>query len=64
MIIIVKLDREYLVDVGFGAYFFRKPVPLDGTPIHDISGTFRVNSTSSEGEYPSLFVLLVQLKRN
>ncbi|MFJ6207502.1 arylamine N-acetyltransferase [Lysinibacillus sp. NPDC092081] len=48
MILLVKLDKEYLVDVGFGAYFFRTPIPLDGNPVNDISGSFRVHRTEQE----------------
>lgn len=47
MIIMVTLDQEYLVDVGFGAYFFRKPIPLDGLIIQDISGSYRVYCTAN-----------------
>ncbi|WP_405078991.1 arylamine N-acetyltransferase [Paenibacillus chitinolyticus] len=38
--ILAELDRSYLVDVGFGDSA-RTPVPLDGTPVEDVSGVYR-----------------------
>jgi N-hydroxyarylamine O-acetyltransferase len=38
---VVALDDDYLVDVGFGD-FARRPLPLDGDPVSDVGGTFRV----------------------
>ncbi|MEY9093635.1 arylamine N-acetyltransferase [Paenibacillus sp. RC84] len=38
--ILAELDRSYLIDVGFGDSA-RSPVPLDGTPVEDVSGVYR-----------------------
>lgn len=37
-VIVVTLDRRYVVDVGTGAPMLRRPVPLDGTIIEDELG--------------------------
>lgn len=41
MVILVSLDQEYLVDVGFGDSC-RKPVPMTGEVIADTTGKYRV----------------------
>lgn len=40
MVIIVKLDKEYLVDVGFGRSS-RYPIPINGE-VNSVDGLFRV----------------------
>lgn len=40
--ILVQLDVPYLVDVGFGADSPRSPIPLNGDPITNCTGTHRV----------------------
>lgn len=42
MVIIVRLEQEYLADVGFGDFFFRRPIPLTGEVVHDLSGSYRI----------------------
>lgn len=41
MALIVHLDKDYLVDVGFGDSV-RSPLPLSGEVIEDVSGTFQI----------------------
>lgn len=49
--LLVKLDKEYLVDVGFGDSF-RVPLPIPDGQVKDISGTYRVyHNSETEGEY-------------
>lgn len=36
---LVSLDRPYVVDVGLGIPTVRRPIPLDGTPVEDGTGT-------------------------
>lgn len=42
MLILVHLDQDYLVDVGFGEFSFRSPLPLNGVSNSFLSGTFRI----------------------
>jgi N-hydroxyarylamine O-acetyltransferase len=46
MALIVTLDSQYLVDVGFGD-FCREPLPIFGDPRSDVSGTYKVASGES-----------------
>lgn len=46
MTLIVTLDKEYLVDVGFGDSF-RKPLILKNGSNEDISGKYRIRALSS-----------------
>jgi N-hydroxyarylamine O-acetyltransferase len=48
---IVELDQPYLVDVGFGEFFFIRPVPLSEEVIEDISGAYRVVIDEETGKY-------------
>ena len=41
MVLLVQMDKIYLVDVGFGDCF-RKPIALPGGLVEDISGTYRI----------------------
>jgi N-hydroxyarylamine O-acetyltransferase len=41
MALIVRLDKEYIVDVGFGDSV-RSPLPLSGEVIEDVSGAYRI----------------------
>lgn len=41
VVILVKLDKVYLTDVGFGDSNYH-PIPLDGTVHTDVSGTYKV----------------------
>lgn len=47
---VVALDDDYLVDVGFGD-FARRPLVLDGDPVSDVGGTFRVRAADEPGAY-------------
>jgi N-hydroxyarylamine O-acetyltransferase len=51
MIMIVELDQPYLVDVGFGEFFFIRPVPLSEEVIEDISGAYRVVIDEETGKF-------------
>jgi N-hydroxyarylamine O-acetyltransferase len=51
MMMIVALDQPYLVDVGFGKFFFRRPVPLSEEVIEDISGAYRVVIDEETGKF-------------
>lgn len=44
---IVQLDEPYLVDVGFGDSTFL-PIPLNGSPQTDVSGTYAVQQSSKD----------------
>ncbi len=46
MVLLVNLDKAYLVDVGFGDTF-RKPIVLPDGIVEDISGTYRVQPFGS-----------------
>ncbi|MFS0838385.1 arylamine N-acetyltransferase family protein [Paenibacillus sp. 1P03SA] len=49
--ILAEFDHPYLVDVGFGDSA-RSPVPLDGTPVEDVSGVYRAaKATDADGLY-------------
>lgn len=41
MLLLVRLDEAYIVDVGFGNSV-RSPLPLSGVEKEDISGTYRI----------------------
>jgi N-hydroxyarylamine O-acetyltransferase len=43
--LLVKLDQDYMVDVGFGDSV-RHPLPLSGEEVADVSGTYRIVSKS------------------
>ncbi len=45
--LVVKLDKKYLVDVGFGDSF-RVPIPIPDGQVKDISGTYRVFNNDGE----------------
>ncbi|MCM3711382.1 arylamine N-acetyltransferase family protein [Sporosarcina luteola] len=45
--IIVQLDEPYLVDVGFGDSTIL-PIPLNGSPQTDVSGTYAVQQSSKD----------------
>lgn len=52
MIILVHLDQDYLVDVGFGEFSFRHPLPFNGVSSSFFSGTFRIiNSEEGVNSY-------------
>jgi N-hydroxyarylamine O-acetyltransferase len=53
MALLVRLDRKYLADVGFGDCF-REPIPLLRGSVNDVSGTYRIEPAS---ERPSVFTL-------
>jgi len=55
MALIVRLDRDYLVDVGFGDSF-RVPIELPDGQVEDISGVYQI--ARSDGHY------LVERERN
>jgi N-hydroxyarylamine O-acetyltransferase len=42
MALLVTLDKQYLVDVGFGD-FCREPLPMSGDQRSDLSGTYKVS---------------------
>ena len=46
MVLLVNLEKAYLVDVGFGDTF-RKPIALPDGIVEDISGTYRVQPFGS-----------------
>jgi N-hydroxyarylamine O-acetyltransferase len=48
MALLVTLDQQYLVDVGFGD-FCREPLPISGDQRSDLSGTYKVASGESSG---------------
>lgn len=41
MVLLVHLDRNYIVDVGFGDSV-RSPLPLSGEVVTDVSGSYRI----------------------
>lgn len=45
MVLLVHLDKDYVVDVGFGDSV-RSPLPLSGEVVTDISGLYRIMSES------------------
>lgn len=47
MVLLVHLDKTYLVDVGFGDSF-RKPILMPEGMIKDISGKYQIQSARSE----------------
>jgi N-hydroxyarylamine O-acetyltransferase len=49
MALIVHLDRDYLVDVGFGDSA-RQPIPLPAGEAEDVSGRYRVRPAEDGGE--------------
>lgn len=50
--LLVSLDKQYLVDVGFGGDIIRHPLPLDGTPCDGIDGAWRLTeSDRGDAEY-------------
>ncbi|SEM74630.1 N-hydroxyarylamine O-acetyltransferase [Lihuaxuella thermophila] len=54
MAVVVELEQPYLVDVGFGEFFFRRPIPLNGDVLKDMSGDYRV---ITDEIYPDRFLL-------
>ncbi|WP_442597166.1 arylamine N-acetyltransferase family protein [Neobacillus sp. D3-1R] len=50
MLILVELEKKYIVDVGFGN-FARSPLPLSGEVVTDISGMYRIASNQSSDVY-------------
>ncbi len=63
---IVSLDQPYLLDVGFGNSA-RKPLPLNGQPVEDVSGKYRVlpmetgyfyKQRYEDGEWKTIFRFL------
>ena len=49
MVLLVNLEKAYLVDVGFGDTF-RNPIALPDGIVEDISGTYRVQSFGSASD--------------
>ena len=49
MVLLVYLDKYYLVDVGFGDNF-RKPIALPNGKSKDISGSYRLRPSDSDQE--------------
>ncbi|MCL6626583.1 arylamine N-acetyltransferase [Alicyclobacillus shizuokensis] len=47
-LLLVELDDEYIVDVGFGDSV-RSPLPLSGEVVADVSGAYRVMPGSDAG---------------
>ena len=56
MVLLVNLEKVYLVDVGFGDTF-RKPIALPDGIVKDSSGAYRVQSF---GSAPDTYILLKQ----
>jgi N-hydroxyarylamine O-acetyltransferase len=56
MVLLVNLEKAYLVDVGFGDTF-RNPIALPDGIIEDISGTYRVQPF---GSAPDTYILQKQ----
>ncbi len=56
MVLLVNLEKAYLVDVGFGDTF-RKPIALPDGIVEDISGTYRVQPF---GSAPDTYILQKQ----
>ncbi|WP_019122379.1 arylamine N-acetyltransferase family protein [Brevibacillus massiliensis] len=50
MALLVHLEKEYLVDVGFGDSV-RSPLPLSGDVVTDISGSYRIRVGSNEDTF-------------
>jgi N-hydroxyarylamine O-acetyltransferase len=50
MALLVNLDRQYLVDVGFGD-FCRQPLPMSGEPRSDQSGTYKITPSENPSHY-------------
>lgn len=50
MALLVDLDRQYLVDVGFGD-FCRSPLPMSGESRSDVSGTYKVAPAEDTDHY-------------
>jgi N-hydroxyarylamine O-acetyltransferase len=51
MAVVVMLDQQYLVDVGFGEFFFRCPIPLIGNVVKDLSGDYKVAIDEQTGTF-------------
>jgi hypothetical protein len=64
MIMIVELDQPYLVDVGFGEFFFIRPVPLSEEVIEDISGAYRVVIDEETGNIMTPYASRRKIKYN
>lgn len=47
-VILVHLDKPYLVDVGFGAMTPRIPIPLNGTAVTSIGETYEIQQCEGE----------------
>jgi N-hydroxyarylamine O-acetyltransferase len=60
MVLLVNLEKVYLVDVGFGDTF-RKPIALPDGIVEDISGTYRVQPFDSA---PDTYILQKQENNN
>lgn len=45
MVLLVNLDKDYIVDVGFGDSV-RSPLPLSGEVVADVSGSYRITHES------------------
>ena len=58
MVLLVNLEKAYLVDVGFGDTF-RKPIALPDGSIQDMSGTYRIQPF---GLAPDTYILQKQEK--
>ena len=56
MVLLVNLEKAYLVDVGFGDTF-RNPIALPDGIVEDISGTYRVQTF---GSAPDTYILQKQ----
>lgn len=50
MALLVDLDKQYLVDVGFGD-FCRGPLPMSGESRSDVSGTYKVAPAEDTNQY-------------
>lgn len=49
MVLLVSLDRTYLVDVGFGDSFM-KPIEMEAGTVEDISGAYRLRTAQPGSE--------------
>ncbi|WP_160040653.1 arylamine N-acetyltransferase family protein [Paenibacillus sp. USDA918EY] len=49
MLILVRLDQDYVVDVGFGDSV-RSPLPMSGEEVSDVSGTYRIRKNPDESD--------------
>ncbi|MBO8128640.1 MAG: arylamine N-acetyltransferase [Peptococcaceae bacterium] len=58
MMLLVHLDKDYVVDVGFGNSV-RSPLPLSGEEINDVSGVYRIKPN-----YSILYGYFFQKKRD